>query len=306
MAKPTSVKGLNSQTPVTEAAKLWMEARLADVRRHGEAVQREHDRDAIHDLRVASRRLRAALRLFDEGGALRGDERRVKHLQDALGSVRDTHVQLDRASGLKEGAGDKALLAGLREDLELELAHCSAELLPALERFLRHDLPRLEHRLPRLQPKGKLGGHRMREHLRQRLGQLEAWVEEAMPALDVAAAHRLRVATKRLRYELELLEPGLGAMADLLLWLTSLQDSLGELHDLDVQLDNLLMVRVMRRPGDMEAPSLLEHELLGAREEAAAKVRPGLEKLLRERGFKALRAALKHPEALAEPPGNPQ
>src|SRR2546423_13498232 len=65
---------------------------LAD---HLAAVQRPEaalpDPDAVHQMRVASRRLRTALRLV----GLRELDAQVKKLQDALGDVRDLQLQAE-------------------------------------------------------------------------------------------------------------------------------------------------------------------------------------------------------------------
>src|ERR1700682_4971291 len=90
MPKPTHVPGLDAHTPLRQAAKLLLEARLLDVRRYEPQLTEGTPEDAVHDMRVALRRLRAALRLF----RLRELDGPVKALQDALGAVRDLKLQI--------------------------------------------------------------------------------------------------------------------------------------------------------------------------------------------------------------------
>src|SRR5512144_937462 len=111
MSKPTEVPGLGPSTPLSVAGPLLVRARLADVRRYEGALSGdgEPDPDAVHDMRVAARRLRAALQLFGDA-ALLALERQVKMLQDALGAVRDVQVQREWL----RGAGGGARAAGAR------------------------------------------------------------------------------------------------------------------------------------------------------------------------------------------------
>ena len=77
-------------------------------------------KDAVHDARVACRRVRAGLRLL----GLRELDRPVKDLQDALGDVRDLQLQaewlrprdqrLHRQRATLERKAEKALSAALR------------------------------------------------------------------------------------------------------------------------------------------------------------------------------------------------
>jgi len=62
-------------------------ARLRDLERAEAGLPAP---DPVHDMRVAARRLRAALRLL----RLREFDRAVKKLQDALGDVRDLQLQI--------------------------------------------------------------------------------------------------------------------------------------------------------------------------------------------------------------------
>src|SRR6478752_4685055 len=103
MAKPAPIEGLDADIPLVEAARKYIAARLGDVRQYEQKeASGTPDPDDVHDMRVASRRLRAALELFDRKKQLAGAERAVKALGDALGEVRELQVQLswlDAAAG---------------------------------------------------------------------------------------------------------------------------------------------------------------------------------------------------------------
>ena len=98
MSKPAPIEGLDSNTALEDAARASIAARLADVRRFEEKLTGAVEPDDVHDMRVASRRLRAALALFDRKRQLRDAYDAATALGDALGEVRELHVQL--AAGL--------------------------------------------------------------------------------------------------------------------------------------------------------------------------------------------------------------
>ena len=88
MPRPTPIRGLGPDSRLAEAARRLVSSRLADVRHEQDALGEALTEDGVHDLRVATRRLRAALKVFRALGGLRPLEREVKKLQDALGEVR--------------------------------------------------------------------------------------------------------------------------------------------------------------------------------------------------------------------------
>ena len=216
MAKPTEVLGLGPKTRLSAAAPSVLKSRLADVRAHARDVARGAQVAPVHDLRVATRRLRAALQLF---GAPRKESDRVKRLQDALGAVRDAQLHDQFLGG--------------------ELPARRRKLSTVLRHFLREarQLERLWRGQASLEPRGRLGGQRLRADLRKRLRAIDRLVAAAAEKMDARHAHRLRIAVKKLRYRAELVQQALPQAIDALLEaITPLQDTLGELHDLDVRL----------------------------------------------------------------------
>src|SRR5258706_9703170 len=107
------------------AARLLAE-RLEEVQRHEAALPAP---DPVHDMRIAARRTRAALRLLD----LRSLESGVKSLQDALGAVRDLQLQIHWLSGRDEE---------LRRRRELALRKAERALSAALRIWRGRTLPR--------------------------------------------------------------------------------------------------------------------------------------------------------------------
>src|SRR5438132_3059955 len=157
MPKPSPVRGLHPKTRLREAGRKLIGGRLRDARRLAARLWSSGAPDAVHDLRVASRRLRVALRLFGAGPRAAGA--RVKELQDALGAVRDVHLQ----SGWLRSTGLRPLL----ELRARELKARTAELRLALRAFVRSTAPRIERALESAGGRGRLGGKRMRLQLRR-------------------------------------------------------------------------------------------------------------------------------------------
>jgi CHAD domain-containing protein len=241
---PAAVGGLSLHTPVAEAAAKLLHARFADVRRLEVRAVHRLDADSVHDLRVACRRLRAAIKVFGRK-PLRKLDPLVEHLQDALGEVRDVQLQirwLHRHHGTAPGR-EKALL-------EKEAA-----LRRALALWSLRSAPRVLRALPQARNTGKLSGKRMRKRLRRRIADVSHALEEAR-ALKPATAHALRIAAKKLRYEAELLRDAFDVDA-LIEELSRLQDAFGDLHDADAR------IAVTRRDRRLSGMARKEREKLG-------------------------------------------
>lgn len=219
--------------------------------------------DAVHRVRTAARRMRAALVRFGPllGGRTHDARRAVKRLLRAFGRARDLDVQiagLEGRLGRDDGVRDAARL-WLLERARQARRDEPARLRRAVRRFRadRH-WTRLSRRLTRRPfdlrgPRPALAaGHSPREApetldvtrpLQEQVGELLQPARATLATLsrrlldpdDVEGHHALRIAAKALRYELELLRPWLpvGARAEGEA-LVTLQDALGALHDLDV------------------------------------------------------------------------
>jgi CHAD domain-containing protein len=250
MAHATPVEGLSARSRAGKAARRYLRARLADLLREAPRL-RGHglpDQDAVHDLRVAARRLRVALAFFE--AAPEAVLRKLGALKRRAGAVRDLQLQLARVqAGARRGAG-RALARKLAPRLSKALALLVPELHAALGQLdgsLRHTLARHAERAA---PEGRLGGRRLRKRLACRLLRTNALLREAR-LLEPAPAHALRRGLKRLRDEAELLAPAFPqALSTLAQLIAPLQESLGLLHDLDVHLALLAEAGLSRAAGE--------------------------------------------------------
>ena len=239
MAKPTQVRGLHAATPMPEAARALLAGRLADVQRQLGKLGGALQADPVHDARVATRRLRAALVLFGNDKRVRRADKIVSDLQDSLGDVRDLHVQLDAFAAMGDDASplERTALRHVRQHLEARLPGRTDALREAIPRWRKTGL-RVLARLEGVEPKGKLAGHRTRDRLVAGLEELEARVIEAQQDPSATPMHELRKGVKKFRYALELLEPAMPVeIGEILVALVPLQETLGTLHDTDVRLE---------------------------------------------------------------------
>jgi CHAD domain-containing protein len=250
LTRPAKVTGLHPRTQLWMAAETLLHARLADVRAAEARATRRLDSRTVHDLRVALRRLRAAVKVFGKK-RLRVLDPRIERLQDALGSLRDLQLE---ARWLQRHRADARRLAP-------RVSKAEAGVKRALAFWTRRSEPELLRALADVRRRGTLGGPRMRKRLRKRVRKLGDALGKRN-RLDPAAAHRIRIAAKKLRYEAELLSDAFD-VATALRSMAELQTVLGELHDSDVR------VREIGKSGPLGRAALDERERRAAQAEAA-------------------------------------
>jgi CHAD domain-containing protein len=152
MAKARDIPGLDGRHSFRAVARAAVSVRAAEVFEHAAGVLDTGDIERVHDMRVATRRLRAVLEVFApafdkaEHKAVLKD---VKALADALGARRDPDVQLVALATLRDALpeADRAGLEVFSGRLRAEQDGGNATLAAALETMADHDL---EGRLKRL------------------------------------------------------------------------------------------------------------------------------------------------------------
>src|SRR4051794_19838005 len=146
MARARDVEGLQAGDAFAVAAGRIVSVRAHELFDHAENVLDTEDIERVHAMRVASRRLRAVLEIFER--AFPPDQWQpvledVKALADALGARRDPDVQIEYFEALRheltadEVAGLELILAGLRD----EQAVGNEVLAAALDEAQARELP---------------------------------------------------------------------------------------------------------------------------------------------------------------------
>jgi CHAD domain-containing protein len=159
MAKAKPITGLGPDVAMREAAARTIEVRSREVFAFADHVLDTGDIERVHDMRVATRRLRAALEVFevcfpkdDWKRALRD----VKRLADALGERRDPDVALVAVERVAVGlaAADRPGIDSFEDELRRDQAAGNDALAQALANTLESHL---ESRLLALAAEARIG-----------------------------------------------------------------------------------------------------------------------------------------------------
>ena len=209
---------------------------------------------ALHDVRVAIRRLRTLLKIFRrmlESTPAKHLSRRLKKLTDTLSSYRDVDTQLRMLSSaplrrLMVGSpGWSVFLKAQRMRQQSSKKRLTSfmqssavqTLMEDLGQFLKKDLAVLD------QQQDEVLNRAIVKALRKSMQRVEER-SRIPPTLPPGPAHALRIACRRTRYMGEFfgrqMSPAIVALARRM---KSMQDLLGDLHDIDVHLQHLATVR---------------------------------------------------------------
>lgn len=273
------------------------------------------DDEALHDFRVALRRLRSCVRAyrpFFDDTVRKRHRYAVRELAKATGAARDLEVQLAwlASAGLPAdaAAGARVLEARLlhsRRSTDREALR-AAHRFPAMREAIEPAFTRYCATIDRAEPLGALTTAAAAADLAAAsLDELEARLDAIGDRVEAAAIHEARIAGKRVRYLLEPFAAGAPGGTALLKRLRRLQDDLGALHDLDVLLALTHEGSGQPHPADTSAAldlAALTAHLEGARRSASAALREtwlradGASLLARARKFFARLATESEPE----------
>ena len=206
---------------------------------------RDGDAEAIHDARVATRRIRGALPVVApllssaEVEALRRTTRKAGR---ALGHARDTDVALALVEELERRTPRIASsLAALRCELLEQHAAARRRLLKKIDQLPWQEARATRHNLTNRFAWRRLAtafdpglGGKVLSALGERAGSLEAAVAHSSGIYVAKRSHATRVAVKKLRYLLEIAGPFMPIRPRAIKLLKKTQDALGTLHDRDV------------------------------------------------------------------------
>jgi triphosphatase len=241
--------GVLADDPMVEAACKILRFNFDRLHKWEAAVRSDSDIEALHDMRVATRRMRAAWRVFDDSfraGRTRRIRRRLEKIADRLGAARDLDVMIDGLEKYRSGLGedDRAGLDPLMSMWKKERKAARALLLDELdssgyaafgedmEGFLKGGTAAAAVTTSPSRP------NRVKDRAPSLLWSSYETVrayELVLAWADVETLHQLRIASKWLRYGLEFFGETLGPDAPRLLQrVVALQDHLGCLHDADV------------------------------------------------------------------------
>lgn len=269
---PTAVL-LGPQTPPRSCARQLILARVAELVQHERGTRAGEDIEALHDMRVASRRLREALEIFQTCFPPKIYGRlyeRVRRITRALGRARDADVAVDYFAQLladRQNVIEQVALQEILRRLTKQQTRRRAEMQQELDKVQPADLViRFEKAFAHLErtPPSRQRGSRTalllaRRLFAQRLREVFACQRLIKGEADIEGLHNLRIAVKKLRYAMETLDfAGGEQVKENLKFFKKLQTVLGDLHDRDVFGET-----IQRRIGKLKRQSFTEHLLNG-------------------------------------------
>jgi CHAD domain-containing protein len=144
MAKAREVS-LHCEEPFQAAACRVISARVDELLEQSEGVLDIADIERVHDMRVASRRLRAAMEIFEpcfSSKSFRTALKEVKAIADALGERRDRDVSISALEKFGKGlaAADRRGVQLMVERLREEQSLANERLAPFVEARRLHGL----------------------------------------------------------------------------------------------------------------------------------------------------------------------
>lgn len=252
---PENWQGLTNNMHMAEACRLIWREQLTTMLLNEAGVRFSSDIEYVHDMRVATRRARAAAKLYGDYFRPKSIRRHLRGLQRTarlLGAVRDLDVAIDKLeqySGKSEkkqkttgqrvatlatwreqrNAAHTELLAWLNSHNYTNFVRNFAEFCATQGAGARKYLPQPGKRPTPYQVR-HVAPSMILNHF-ENVRSFETLFEaDSAPAIDVL--HLLRIECKYLRYNLEFVQNLLGPQAaDLLTELRILQGDLGDLND---------------------------------------------------------------------------
>jgi CHAD domain-containing protein len=139
VAKAKPIPDLSAEHSYAEAAAKIVAVRVAELMEHAQGVLDTGDIERVHDMRVATRRLRAALEIFEPCFPAKAYQEalgEVKRLADALGERRDRDVAIVALNAFNDqmSAPDRRGVASLIDQLRGEQEDANRELAPLVDR----------------------------------------------------------------------------------------------------------------------------------------------------------------------------
>ena len=271
MAKAKLVAGVDCNTLVRAGMKLVLGSRLEEMCAFRNAALDWSDPAGVHDMRVASRRLRGALQDFApylEKRRLASSLKQIKHIAGALGQVRDHDVAIMTLERTAAKAPAK-VSRGIRQFAELRNSareELRAKFLPVLDpEALRQLTTKFTKTLDAQAAPNRRKNITYREVARSiildRLNDLEKLSNSLYHPLKIKPLHEMRIAAKHLRYALELFEQCWGPqVSSFAQKVAGLQSSLGKLHDCDMWIEDFGNAAIYEEAPSEQSPKDSDHK----------------------------------------------
>lgn len=251
--RPTSaeIPPLRADEPMSEAGRKTMYTHFLRMLANEAGTRLGEDIEALHDMRVATRRMRAAYRIFAayfDPEAIKPFNKSLRRAGQTLGAVRDLDVLLERAESYRAKLPPEQAdaLTPLLDDWRSRRKVARRALLdyldgPAYRQFVTEFQAFLStpgagaQTIPPGEPVPYQVCHVVPRLIMERYEQVRAYEPVLRDGAPLPVYHMLRIDCKRLRYALEFFQAVLGPEAPgLIKQVTAMQDLLGALQDAHV------------------------------------------------------------------------
>jgi CHAD domain-containing protein len=260
MARAKQIDGIECDAAAAAGIRLVLLSRIEEMCALRDRALKWSDPEGVHDMRVASRRLRGALRDFLpylRRRPLASSLSHMRKLARSLGGVRDYDVAIatlkkTAAKAPHEVAVGIRKFADLRQEALEEarikltsvlyaefMSELQSELIKALDAAVGPTQKRKASKQTQVPAASIPYREVARAVILTRLGQFEELSKGLYRPLRVKPLHEMRIAAKHLRYALELFEKCWGEpVAFFAGKVAGFQSSLGALHDCDVWIED--------------------------------------------------------------------
>jgi triphosphatase len=273
----TDKPGVLADDPMSEAGRKIMAHYTARMLHHEIEVRNNSSTEAVHDMRVATRRLRSVIRMFEpfyRRKAIRSYAKSLREVAATLGTVRDLEMMIAKVPD--------QMLQAVTDVWKTEHDQARIDLLAMLDstdyaQFVNEltvfvGTPYLEARLQSDEPEPYYVRHVAPTMLYQRYSAVRAY-EAVLNGASLDTLHTLRIAGKQFRYTLEsfveVLKPEAKTVIDAI---KALQEHLGNLQDERVITDRIYeYVQHVQRTNDQQPVAHILQRLI-EREETRPKL----------------------------------
>jgi CHAD domain-containing protein len=267
-----------------EAARRLALKAVAAARAAERRLDDRSDPEALHDFRVAIRRLRSLLRAYRpqlESAIRPKDRRRLRNIQRATGGGREAEVALEWLTKQQKDLAPEHLagLNWLSATLMARRRECEHALDGEVRETFRRTVDKLEERLAIMKSEQNLLAERPQVSFARTLANLtEAHATDLLVQLsqiarmdDAEQLHQARILGKRLRYLLEPIRAYVNQAQPVVKGTKRLQDVLGDLNDVHVLMDEIdhAFDDSLKQKADRIKSSLRRGDIERARREAS-------------------------------------
>lgn len=255
-------------------------AQLELLRTYHSAVLETDEPEAIHKMRVTTRRAQAALDLLEGELRVRKLKSRLREWRQMLSRVRnyDVFLMLIEKEVTRSRPAYRAQFEILKSILQKRRAHRAEKARKYFEKIKVNsiasklglilgqtvsadfdasaiespEVDEVKHYGTGSQKSFAIDEQKVAAHtadrLKQRVDEFHTLAAQAHPATRAEELHQLRIAAKRVRYLLEIIsQMGYGDATRAVAWLRNMQDRIGDWHDLESLEEEIIEIVSHRR-----------------------------------------------------------